>query len=102
MLHAFYARAGVTIEVAGGGEEEPKLTVTSRARAGLHSLEVEAPVSLGSAEWGAASRPGAVRVLAVYEDGHQFILPVAPTNDRLRSELIAFLPSLRADLEGVT
>lgn len=98
VLHAFYGRSVITIRLEDGHEEEPKLTVTGRTRSGLRSLEVAVsdPIASGTGNW-----PGAVDVLAVYEDGRQLKLPVTATGDDYRrAELAAFVPSLRADLSG--
>jgi hypothetical protein len=101
VLHLFYARSVVMVRLEGAREDEPRLTVTSRSRDGLVSLDVDAEVALGSSrQWEQGAWPGRVQVVATYEGGHQFTLPVshAVTSDQ-REALAAFIPSLRADLE---
>lgn len=101
VLHAFYPTSVVTIELTHGHETEPELSVTARPRAGLRSLAVATNVALGSGkQWEQGAWPGKVRVVAVYENGHQFTLPESQQNyDRLAPGLVEFLPSLKADLE---
>jgi hypothetical protein len=102
VVHAFYERSVVTIAITGARAADPKLSVTSRSRAGLRVLEVDATAPLGAGStWEQGSWPGQVQVVATYTDGHTFVLPVTQVNyDTHRDGLIEFLPSLKADLES--
>jgi hypothetical protein len=103
VVHAFYARTLITSKIAGTrGGGAPVLTVIGRSRNGLRSLEVEADFPFGVApQLTHDTWPGNVRVVTVYDDGHELALPVARVeNSDHRGQIIEFLPSLRADIES--